>query len=84
MLGITCGHRCSGWETTSLVQLITQRKYSFQLPMSALVRSISGTNEDGSSNGETIGMPGQDCLAHAAMEPLSMEVLVTFQSIFIR
>ena len=52
--------------------------------MSALVRSISGTNEDGSSNGETIGMPGQDCLAHAAMEPLSMEVLVTFQSTFIR
>jgi hypothetical protein len=48
----------------------------FQIPMSAVVKSISGNHEDG-ANMETISMPGNDCLAHAATEPLSMDVLVT-------
>ena len=49
--------------------------------MSAVVKSISGNHEEG-VNMETISMPGNDCLAHAATEPLSMDVLVTKGSFF--
>ena len=42
------------------------------------VKSISGCNDDGAVAIETVSMPGVDCVAPAAIEPLSMDILVGF------
>jgi len=52
-------------------------KYLPQGPIAAVVKTISGSNDDGGIANETINMPGGDCMAPAATEPLSMEVLVS-------
>ena len=51
--------------------------YLLQGPIAAVVKTISGSNDDGAiTNDQTINMPGVDCVAPAATEPLSMDVLV--------
>ena len=46
--------------------------------IAGVVKSISGCNDDGAVAIETVSMPGVDCVAPAAIEPLSMDILVGF------